>query len=192
MVTHAAMPMLHGPTPTEDATARCERLLAERGDRLRAFASRLLGQDADDGVQEVLIAACQSLPSFRGESQLSTWFHTLALRVLCAFRRRRDARAGREAPEAEAEARLSPAALRAYAATPLDLLTADERRRRVLAAVQRLSPPLREVLLLRGEGLGYAEIASALALPLGTVKSRTSAALVALAERLPDREDLLP
>lgn len=56
----------------------------------------------------------------------------------------------------------------------------------------RLSPPLREVLLLRGEGLDYAGIADVLDVPLGTVKSRLHAALLALAERLPDREELLP
>lgn len=183
------MPPTAGPEPA--AAARCEALLAARGARLRALAQRLLGQDADDGVQEVLAAACRSLPSFRGEAKLTTWFHRLALRVLCAFRRRRDRRSGREAPEAEAEARLSPAALRAYAATPLDQLAAAERRARVLAALQRLSPLLREVLLLRGEGLGHAEIAAVLEVPLGTVKSRMSAALVALAERLPGREEML-
>lgn len=177
---------------TDDSRARCERLLADRGDRLRAFARRLLGQDADDGVQEVLAQACRSLPGFRGDSQLSTWFHTLALRVLCAFRRRRDQRTARETPDAEAETRLSTAALRAYERSPLDRLQAAERKQRVLAALERLSPPLREVLLLRGEGQSYAEIAATLDLPLGTVKSRISSALVALAERLPDREDLLP
>lgn len=177
---------------TDDARARCERLLAERGDRLRAFARRLLGQDADDGVQEVLVQACRSLPGFRGDSQLSTWFHTLALRVLCAFRKRREQRNAREAPDAEAEAHLSTEALRAYERSPLDRLQAEERKHRVFAALDRLSPPLREVLLLRGEGQSYADIAATLDLPLGTVKSRISAALVALAERLPDREDLLP
>jgi RNA polymerase sigma-70 factor (ECF subfamily) len=186
------MPNSAHPVANAETAARCEHLLQERGGRLRALASRLLGQDADDGVQEVFAAACRSLPSFRGESQLSTWFHRLSLRVLCAFRARRDRRAGRETPDAEAETRLSPAALAAYAASPFELLAAKERRGRVLDALQRLSPALREVLLLRGEGLAYDEIASTLELPLGTVKSRMSAALIALAERLPDREELLP
>lgn len=179
-------------TPVSPATAaQCERLLTERGPRLRRLAERLLGQDADDGMQEVLTAACRSLPGFRGEAQLATWFHRLALRVLCTFRRRRAARDARDVPDPESAARLSPAALRAYAATPLDRLTTEERRGRVRAALQRLTPPLREVLLLRGEGLDYAAIAATLELPLGTVKSRMSAAMVALAERLP-REEMLP
>jgi RNA polymerase sigma-70 factor (ECF subfamily) len=181
------------PTAVSPATAaQCERLLAERGGRLRRLAERLLGQDADDGMQEVMTAACRSLPGFRGEAQLPTWFHRLALRVLCTFRRQRSTREGRERADADADAHLSPAALRAYAATPLDRLTADERRARGRTALQRLSPVQREVLLLRGEGLDYQEIAAALEVPLGTVKSRISAALVALAERLPHREEMLP
>jgi RNA polymerase sigma-70 factor (ECF subfamily) len=178
--------------PIAPATAaRCEQLLATRGDRVRSFARRLLGQDADDGLQEVFAATCRSLPTFRGEAQLSTWFHRLAVRVLCTFRRRRDARADREQPAPEVEPQLSAAALRAWRDQPLERLAAAERRQRVQQALDRLSPLLREVLLLRGEGLSYDEIAEALDVPLGTVKSRVSAAMVALAERLPD-EEMLP
>jgi len=186
-------PMVPTATPIAPATAaRCTELLAARGDRVRSFARRLLGQDADDGLQEVFAAACRSLPSFRGEAQLSTWFHALAVRVLCAFRRRRDVRAGREAPAPEVEPQLSAAALRCWRDAPLARLAAAERKQRVHDALDRLSPPLREVLLLRGEGLAYDAIATALDIPLGTVKSRISAAMVALAERLPAREELLP
>lgn len=62
-----------------------------------------------------------------------------------------------------------------------------ERRARVHAALQALSPPLRDVLVLRVvERLDYAAIADALAVPLGTVKSRVAAATLRLAERLQD------
>ena len=170
--------------PAPPDVARCEQLFAARGARVKALASRLLGQDADDGVQEVFAETCRSLPSFRGEARLTTWFHRLAIRVLCAFRRRRDRRAGRETVEPEVELRLSPAALREHQQAPLQRLAEQERRQRVLAAIDALSPPLREVLLLRGEDLGYREIADALDIPLGTVKSRIAAAMVQLAERL--------
>jgi RNA polymerase sigma-70 factor (ECF subfamily) len=170
--------------PAPPTAARCEELFAARGVRIKALATRLLGQDADDGVQEVFTEACRSLPSFRGEARLTTWFHRLAIRVLCAYRRRRERRADREVAEADVELRLSPAALRNYADAPLERLAREERRARVLAAIDSLSQPLREVLLLRGEGLGYREIADSLAIPLGTVKSRTAAAMVQLAERL--------
>jgi RNA polymerase sigma-70 factor (ECF subfamily) len=181
-----------GPTTPPTTAARCEELLHARGDRVRALALRLLGQDADDGMQEVFAAACRSLPGFRGEALLTTWFHRLAIRVLCAFRCRRDGRAEREHAEPDVEPALSSAAIRAEREAPLGRLAAEERAARVQRALGRLSPPLREVLLLRGEGLAYDEIATALEIPIGTVKSRMSKALIALAERLPAREELLP
>ena len=170
------------PAPVD--AARCEQLFAARSARVKALAARLLGQDADDGVQEVFAEACRSLPGFRGEARLTTWFHRLAIRVLCAYRRRRERRADREIVEPEVELRLSDATLRRHADAPLERLAQQERRERVLAAIASLSPPLREVLLLRGEDLGYREIAEALQIPLGTVKSRIAAAMVQLAERL--------
>ncbi|MCA8977265.1 MAG: sigma-70 family RNA polymerase sigma factor [Planctomycetes bacterium] len=181
------MPSLAPSTP--DATARCEQLFASRGDRLRALARRLLGQDADDGLQEVFAETVRSLPSFRGESKLSTWFHRIAIRVLCAYRRRRDRALDREQPEAEPDARLSAAALASHRRSPLDQLDQRERKQRVLAAIAALSPPLREVLLLRGENLTYDEIAGVLEIPLGTVKSRMATATVQLAERLHGQEE---
>lgn len=168
---------------------RCEELFATRGARVKTLAARLLGQDADDGVQEVFAAACRSLPSFRGDSRLTTWFHRLAIRVLCAYRRRRDRRAGREQATAEVEVRLSAATLRQRQQTPLEGLDQRERKERVLDAIAALSEPLREALLLRGEGLSYDEIATTLEIPLGTVKSRMAAATVQLAERLHHGEE---
>ncbi len=180
------------PEPTVDPhAAQAAALVGERGDRLRTLARRLLGSEADDGMQEVFTATCRALPGFRGEAKLTTWFHRLALRVLCAYRRRRDVRSERENAAADPEAQLSLAALRAHAVSPLEQLAAAERRTRVQQALARLSPPLREVLLLRGEGLDYRAIADTLVIPLGTVKSRMAAAMVALAERLPAAEELL-
>lgn len=179
------------PPAADDAEELGHQLL-HCAPRLRGFARRLLGQDADDGLQETVAAAIHSLSGFRGEARLSTWFHRLAVRTLCAFRARRDARERHETPNADAAGCLSPSALRAYAATPLEALTAQERRARVQRALDALRPAHREVLLLRGEGLDYAAIAAVLDVPLGTVKSRMHAALVALAERLPDREEMLP
>ncbi|MCR9244015.1 MAG: sigma-70 family RNA polymerase sigma factor [bacterium] len=164
--------------------ARCEELFATRGDRVRRLAQRLLGQDADDGVQEVFTATCRSLPSFRGEARLTTWFHRLAIRVLCAYRRRRDRQAGREFADAEVEQRLSERTVRAHRDDPLTRLDERERKERVLAAIATLSPPLREVLLLRGEQLSYDEISDTLEIPLGTVKSRMASATIQLAARL--------
>lgn len=152
--------------------------------RTRRLAERLLGQDAGDGLQEVYREAERALPRFRGDSALQTWFFRLAIRTLCAFRRRRDRHLERFAPDDAIDSRLDEAVVRSFAATPLDRLAAEERRHRVLAALQRLSPALREVVLLRHEGLDYRAIAAAVDVPLGTVKSRLAAAMTRLATLL--------
>jgi RNA polymerase sigma-70 factor (ECF subfamily) len=66
---------------------------------------------------------------------------------------------------------------------PLDNLTADERKERVRASVDRLPEFLREVVILAYyQGLKYREIAEILGIPVGTVKSRLHAALNKLQE----------
>jgi RNA polymerase sigma factor (sigma-70 family) len=55
------------------------------------------------------------------------------------------------------------------------------------AALDRLSPKLREVIVLNiYQGLRYQEVADVLEIPLGTVKSRINLALTALKEILDD------
>jgi RNA polymerase sigma-70 factor (ECF subfamily) len=62
---------------------------------------------------------------------------------------------------------------------------AREDRARLSAALDRLDPKKRAILLLRGaEGLSYEEIATHLEVPIGTVMSRLSRARIALAETL--------
>jgi RNA polymerase sigma-70 factor (ECF subfamily) len=58
----------------------------------------------------------------------------------------------------------------------------------VEAALDRLSPKLREVIVLNVyQGLRYQEVADVLGIPLGTVKSRINLALAALKEILHER-----
>jgi RNA polymerase sigma-70 factor (ECF subfamily) len=66
---------------------------------------------------------------------------------------------------------------------PLDNASAQERKERVRASVDRLPDFLREVVILAYyQGLKYREIADILDIPVGTVKSRLHAALVKLQE----------
>jgi RNA polymerase sigma-70 factor (ECF subfamily) len=61
----------------------------------------------------------------------------------------------------------------------------------VTAALARLSPKLREVVVLNFyQGLRYQEVADNLGIPLGTVKSRLNLALTALRELLQNEPEL--
>lgn len=62
-----------------------------------------------------------------------------------------------------------------------------EAERRVQAALTRLSPPHRTIVVLRDlQGLAYEEIAEVLGIPIGTVRSRLSRAREALRQALRD------
>ena len=113
---------------TEPGSERGARVLFGYEPALRRWLSRKVadGFDLDDLVQESLVAAWLALPSFRGDSSLSTWLHGVAKRRLWQYYRRgkaglpaaQDGRGctepetvpacgfpGSRAPEAEAEAR---------------------------------------------------------------------------------------
>ena len=135
---------------------------------LRRLGSR---EDAEDAAQEVFLKAYTALQSFRGDSKLSVWLYRITGNVCTDLLRRRRDTVSLSGENEEGEAteleipdeRFDPAAL----AERKDL------REQVGKALQCLPPDAREILLLRElSGLSYDEIAAALQLDLGTVKSR--------------------
>jgi len=136
--------------------------------RYRARAIRVAIQvlhrpdEAEDAAQEAFIRAFRNIRSFRGDSRFATWFFHIVLRV--CLDKKRLKRWDAEIPWDDA---VDPAA-------PPD---AGDTRVVVRALLDRLSPPMRAALILREvEGLEYEEIAHALGIPVGTVRSRLSAA----------------
>lgn len=68
-------------------------------------------------------------------------------------------------------------------------LDAESRRVELVGALQQLNGDERDVLTLQAwEGLSYAEIAEALEIPVGTVRSRLARARARMSEQLPDRK----
>lgn len=123
---------------------------------------------ADDIAQETWLQVYQSAASFRGESSFRTWLYSVT-RNVCR-QRLRDRAALNEAawPESEESAEFPDG-------EPLlwEVLERAERERLVRAAVERLPAAYRLALMLRDwEGLSYGEIAQALDVPVGTVRSR--------------------
>ncbi|MEZ6035960.1 MAG: sigma-70 family RNA polymerase sigma factor [Planctomycetota bacterium] len=166
---------------------RLDELTRAIGPRIDALARRWCGADAADGAQEVHRELASAWPSFREEAAPSTWAHRIAVRTLARFAERRRRRSQREPHASSLDLSLDDAAVAHFADEPFTRCNADERRRRVHAAIDQLSPPLRDALLLRVvEGLDYRAVAETLELPLGTVKSRIAAATLRLAEHLQD------
>ncbi|MCG9895117.1 MAG: sigma-70 family RNA polymerase sigma factor [Fimbriimonadaceae bacterium] len=146
-----------------------------------AYQGRVLGyirrmvrdeEEAQDLAQEVFIRAYQSLDRFDGRASLRTWIFRIAGN-LCIDRSRRIKRRPQTVapdPEIEADDLLNSLDERWR---PDRLLLDDELVACIDAAVDSLSDKLKNVLYLHDhEGLAYEEIAQALDVPVGTVKSR--------------------
>ncbi len=145
------------------------------------LARRLTANDdeAMDATQEIFLRVWRGLAGFRGEAKLSTWVFQIAWNYLRLYRRKK----GRQLklvdnPETMPEIgdRIpDPAPDPERRACSSDLLD------RVQAALKELPEHHRAVVWLRdGEGLSYEEIAGALDVPIGTVRSRLARARTAL------------
>jgi RNA polymerase sigma-70 factor (ECF subfamily) len=147
-------------------------------DRVYSIALRYSGDEsaAMDIAQDTFLKLFASLPDFRGDAALQTWIYRVV--VNCCFDYKR--RAKRIVPLGEGIL----ATLGASADALADLLR-GEVRSNVNSAIERLSPPLRMVVVLRyTEGLSYEEIADALHCSKGTVASRLNRAHKALESKL--------
>jgi RNA polymerase sigma-70 factor (ECF subfamily) len=161
-----------------------------RNHQRRAFllAFRMLNdyEEASEAVQEAFLAAWQGLHTFRGDARFSTWLYRVVyhccLRVL--EQRRRDSR-DLDAATAQAEHR---AVLES--GQEIQSLVADrERQKTIQQAIQELPGKYRAVLILRHlQELTYEEIAQALSLPVGTIKTHLFRARNLLKERLQSLE----
>ncbi len=148
------------------SSAAFEQLVLSRGPALyRYLAVRLRDEgDARDALQETLIAAWQGLPSLRAGGKFWPWLCGIATHKAADIARRQS-----QAPLHESDATTSE----------------DADRLGVRDAVAALPEPFRQVLLLRHLlGLSEAEVAELLGTRVGTVKSRTARARMALEDLL--------
>jgi RNA polymerase sigma-70 factor, ECF subfamily len=165
-----------------------EALLVEQQPRLYRFSRKMCRNvaDAQDVLQDTLLAMARGLRDFRGASSLSTWLYTIA-RSHCIKKRRRS----KFAPEAEvslaSEEARQASRLADPGRSPQEQLSDRRLGDALEAAIHGLDPALREVLVLRDvEGLTAPEVAQVTGLSVDAVKSRLHRARVAV------REDLVP
>jgi RNA polymerase sigma-70 factor, ECF subfamily len=157
-----------------------EEIVSTYGPRLRYYLLKQLGspEAADDVVQEVWLDVYRGIVRLRRPDAFRAWIYRIARDR--AFRALRRARVPCQLPD-EAE----------WAAAEVedDGFSAEDARR-VHAALDRLSPSHRDVLLLRFiEDLPYDEIAQITGCPPGTVKSRIHHAKRLLRQEMERRND---
>jgi RNA polymerase sigma-70 factor (ECF subfamily) len=166
--------------------AAFERLTVRALPQLLGTARRLLGPGlaAEEAVAEALFRALQRLDGFRGDAAFGTWVHRIVCRVASdRFRERARERGRRERLRLRVEAGdpVAGAGVGRVARGPARRAGQAEDRARLRAAVDRLPPRQRLVVVLHvWEGLSLQEIGRVLAVRYATVKSHLSHARRAL------------
>ena len=177
----------------EGQTDLFEVLISRHVGRIYALALRMTGNpaDAEDALQEACLLAFSKLGTFRGESSFGTWFYRIALNsIYMSFRRAKGVVLEDLDPyllrfDANGTI-LDP--VRPIALDPEDEALRSEVSRILDAAVGRLPPDFRAVLIARDiEGLSTDETADALGLTRAAVKSRLHRARMTLRKELERR-----
>lgn len=165
-----------------DRTA-LDQLLRRHYDRVHAVCRRVVGSaDVDDAAQEALISVVRGLPRFDGRAQFTTWLYRIATNAALDELRRRARRpvlrlADDEGQQPDDDRVADPLAHRTVEGAA-DRIDID-------AAIATLPEEFRAAVALRDVcDLDYAEIAEALGVPVGTVKSRIARGRTLLARAL--------
>ena len=152
-----------------------EKLVTEYEKAVYAIAQRMTGnpEDAADMTQETFIKAYNSLGSFRGDSKFSVWLYRIANNVCLDFLRSRSRKPTVSLSVEDDEGEENQLDVADESQSPELLLERGLTRDAVRRGLDTLPPDYKQILLLREiQGLSYEEIASALGIDLGTVKSR--------------------
>lgn len=145
-------------------------------DTVYTLALRLVGPNlAPDVAQEALIRAWKALPRFRGDASFGTWLHRITVNTAWTHRKRAQRHVAAEIEDTVVDRGLSPE----HSGEMADL------RGRLKAAIERLSPGQRAVVVLRDvAGWSHAEIARELDITQTTAKVRLHRARKRLQEML--------
>jgi RNA polymerase sigma-70 factor (ECF subfamily) len=159
-------------------------ILVQRHQRRVFNLSLRLVQDYDEAseiTQEAFLSAWQGLPAFRGEARFSTWLYRIAYH--CGIRqleKRKREMALQEAMQEEQRIQIH-----AQEKDLEDIVERHEQRALLRLSLEQLPARYRLILILRDfQEMTYQEMASKLALPIGTIKTHLFRARHLLKQRL--------
>jgi RNA polymerase sigma-70 factor (ECF subfamily) len=164
-----------------------EKILSSGLPSLYRRAYRLLGNaaDAEDAVQDALLAAYSHLDQFKGQSQLGTWLTSIVLNCARLQLRRRSRHVQVSLQESTGDLRPVSVSeqLADHRPNPEDQCSDAELSRRLTRFHSQLSPTLRKTFQLRDiDGRSIRETAKILGVPSGTVKAQSARARKKLKE----------
>jgi RNA polymerase sigma-70 factor (ECF subfamily) len=169
-------------------------LIRKHERRAYQYAYRLTSnpEEASDVVAEAFVRVYSALHNFKGQSAFTTWFYRILTNCFLDIRKREKSRpavsleAALQTPDGELERQIEDPS-----ASPHDESERSERARSVEAAVEQLPEYQKAMIVMyHAEMMSYEEIAEALDLPIGTVKSRLNRARLSLREQLVRDEEL--
>src|SRR5438067_11269863 len=175
------------PPQTDDAelVTRCQRgdtqafneLVVRYRGKVYAMIYNMVHseQDAWDLAQDGFLKAWKSIERFRGQSSFYTWLYRIVMNVTIDWIRKKHIVGDAEFDETLGLKNVEPGAVTTPKADllPHKKMEHAEIRERINAAIEKLSPEHRAVILMREmDGMEYQEIADALGCSIGTVMSR--------------------
>jgi len=178
-----SLPALQAGDPAEFA-----RFVDAYSDVVYRMAVKMLNstQDAEDVLQETFIKAFKHIREFEGRSSLTTWLYRIAVNeALMLIRRRTGNTISLDEDIQTEDGEQEPRQIVDWCCLPEEEMLSTETRRHLDDAIQRLSPALRAVFLLRDvEGLSIKETGEVLGLNESVVKIRLLRARLHLRELL--------
>jgi len=164
-----------------------DRLIEQYQQRLYRYLLFLTGEPAlaEDLFQETWVRVLERGNQYNGKSKFESWLFAIARNLVIDVSRRKKFRSLDEMADPDSNQPYEPPDDRAVSA--LQLLVTRENEQAVQSSLLKIPAYYREVLLLRfQEELGLEEIATVLATPISTVKSRLYRGLDALKSALPE------
>jgi len=163
-----------------------DRLIEQYQQRLYRYLLFLTGNAAlaEDLFQESWVRVLERGHQYNAKNKFESWLFTIARNLVIDVSRRKKIASLEEMGNPDSEQSFDPPDDRSISA--LQMLVARENQKAVQLSLLKIAPYYREVLLLRfQEELPLEEIATVLATPISTVKSRLYRGLEALKSALP-------
>lgn len=171
-----------------------DQLIRKHEKRAYQYAFRLTSQpeEASDVVADAFVRVYNALPNFKGQSAFTTWLYRILTNCYLDSRKKDRSKqnvsleANFQTEEGDLERQVMDTGPSAH-----EIAERHDREGRVQDAVAKLPEYQRAMIVMyHAEMMSYEEIAEALDLPIGTVKSRLNRARLSLRELLTKDEEL--
>jgi RNA polymerase sigma-70 factor (ECF subfamily) len=163
-----------------------DELMSKYSRKVRYLAYRMTNnyEDAEDITQEVFVRVFKALPTWKPKASFYTWLRTIALNLCIDYHRTRIRRQTQPLESKDGFVMNIPAD---SSNDPLRRTEADELRRRILLATEKLSPRQRKAFMLVSYGgLSLKEAAEIMGCAVGTIKAHLNRATTKMRNLLKD------